>query len=94
MRMYAVLKTTTLAADVNLTQTEIELTSTTHLPSIGMGQYLVVLVNDRFKTEIMHCTDIDGSTLTVTRGQKDGKIYTFPSGCYVQISIDPEGFEF
>lgn len=94
MRMYAVIKVTTLAADIDLTQTEIELASGTHLPTLDPGQYLIVLVNDRFKTEIMHCTDIDGTTLTVTRGQKDGKIYTFHTGDYVQISIDPEGFEF
>jgi hypothetical protein len=93
MKMYAVIKVTSLAADVNLTQTEIELASGTDLPTLDPGQYLVVLVNNRFKTEIMHCTDIDGTTLTVERGQKDGKIYTFSSGDYVQIGIDPNGYD-
>lgn len=91
--MYAVLNKTTLAANINITQTSIDVTSTDNLPSIGVGQYLVVLVNDRFKTEIMHCTDITGTTLTVVRGQKDDKVYNFTSGAYVQFSIDPDGFE-
>jgi len=94
MRMYAVLKVTTLAANVSLTQSTITLASGTHLPTLDTGEYLIVLVNDRFKTEIMHCTAIAGAVLTVVRGQKDDKIYNFTSGDYVQISIDPEGFEF
>lgn len=91
--MYAVLKKTSLTSKINNTQTSITVDSTTQLPLLNPGQYLVVIVNDRFKTEIMHCTEIAGNVLTVVRGQKDGKSYGFDSGAYVQFSIDPSGYD-
>ena len=64
---------TTLAVPVNSTATEIKLSSSANLPTLGTGQIMPITLNDAatgLLYEIMYCTAISGPNLTVTRGEE------------------------
>ena len=64
---------TTLAVAVNSTATAIQLSSSANLPTLGTGQIMPITLNDAATGliyEIMYCTAISGSNLTVSRGEE------------------------
>ncbi len=64
---------TTLAVAVNSTATVIQLSSSANLPTLGTGQIMPITLNDAATGliyEIMYCTAISGSNLTVSRGEE------------------------
>jgi hypothetical protein len=76
---------TTLAAPITASATSLVLTSTANLPTLATGQVMPLTLNDaatRMVYEIVYVTAINGSTLTVTRGQEGTTAVSWMVGDY------------
>lgn len=76
---------TTLAADASSGTTSLSITSATGFPSVGSGLVANVTLANGTDIEIVTCTAISGTTLTVTRGVEGTTPTAFVAGSTVSI---------
>jgi len=77
---------TSLTAAMTSTQTTMDVASTTGLPTLGSGEILPLVLTDAATGqvhEIVYCTGISSSTLTIQRGQEGTAPQAWLSGDYV-----------
>lgn len=76
---------TTLASDISSGATSISITSATGFPAVGSGAVANVTLANGSTIEIVTCTAISGTTLTVTRGAEGTTPAAFVAGSTVSI---------
>ena len=78
-----------LASAVEAIDTTIEVVSVELLPVLADGDemYLTIADNLNAASEIVKCTSINGTTLTVVRGHEDSTARAWPIGSDVQLRI-------
>ena len=91
MFLYADILKARLVEDITDSQTTITIDDASKLPTLGVGQYLVVEVKSGNLLEKMQCTNIAGDVLTVVRAVHYP--YAFKAGSLCTIGIDPYGYE-
>jgi hypothetical protein len=81
--------TSTLAANINNSQTSIAVTSSTgsRFPSLSGGDWFPIIVVAADGYEIMRATARSGDTLTVTRGQEGTTARSFDAGAIVDLRL-------
>jgi hypothetical protein len=82
---------TTLAANIGVSQTQITVSAGggAAFPSPGINEIFKITVVDYAQgiREIMHCTARTGDVLTVERGREDTTAQAFPAGASVQLRM-------
>lgn len=76
---------TTLDGDISSGTTSIVITNATGFPAVGAGVTANVTIANGSTIEIVTCTAISGTTLTVTRGAESTTPSAFVSGSIVSI---------
>ena len=74
---------------INDTETTISVVDIAVFPTLGVGDVMYLTLSDAFNTisEIVKCTDVTGSTLTIERAQEDTTALSWISGSSVQLRI-------
>ena len=78
---------TTLAAAITATSDTLVVASTANLPTIGTGQQCPAVLGTTQNFEIVYITNINSSTLTITRGQENTAAQAWGLGTNIQISV-------
>ena len=78
---------TTLAAAITATDTTLVVASTANLPTIAAGQQCPAVLGTTALFEIVYITNIDSSTLTITRGQENTAAQAWGLGTQFEIAV-------
>ena len=78
---------TTLAAAITATDTTLVVSSTANLPTIAAGQQCPAVLGTTALFEIVYITNINSSTLTITRGQENTAAQSWGLGTQFEISV-------
>ena len=78
---------TTLAAAITATDTTLVVASTANLPTIAAGQQCPAVLGTTALFEIVYITNINSSTLTITRGQEHTAAQSWGLGTQFEISV-------
>ena len=78
---------TTLAAAITATDTTLVVASTANLPTIAAGQQCPAVLGTLALFEIVYITNINSSTLTITRGQENTAAQSWSLGTQFEISV-------
>ena len=78
---------TTLAAAITATDTTLVVSSTANLPTIAAGQQCPAVLGTPALFEIVYITNINSSTLTITRGQENTAAQSWSLGTQFEISV-------
>ena len=78
---------TTLAAAITATDTTLVVSSTANLPTIAAGQQCPAVLGTLALFEIVYITNINSSTLTITRGQENTAAQAWGLGTQFEISV-------
>ena len=78
---------TTLAAGITATDTTLVVSSTANLPTIAAGQQCPAVLGTTALFEIVYITNINSSTLTITRGQENTAAQSWGLGTQFEISV-------
>ena len=80
---------TALASGITASATSLTVLSTANFPTLASGDYTYLTLSNPADTvkEIVKCTAICGTTLTVIRGQESTTALAFNSGEHVQLRI-------
>ena len=78
---------TTLAAAITATDTTLVVASTANLPTIAAGQQCPAVLGTLALFEIVYITNINSSTLTITRGQENTAAQSWGLGTQFEISV-------
>ena len=78
---------TTLAAAITATDTTLVVASTANLPTIAAGQQCPAVLGTTALFEIVYITNINSSTLTITRGQENTAAQSWGLGTQFEISV-------
>ncbi len=78
---------TTLAAAITATDTTLVVASTANLPTIAAGQQCPAVLGTTALFEIVYITNINSSTLTITRGQENTAAQAWGLGTQFEISV-------
>jgi len=76
---------TTLNGAITNSATSMTLTSVTGFPAVGSGTTCNVTIEDGANTEIVQCTAISGSVITIVRGQEGTSGVAFGDGSTVSL---------
>ena len=80
---------TTLSADIYVANTVIHVQDTSSFPTLVSGDYLYLTISNTTNTvtEIVKCTNVSGTQLTVIRGAESTTALDFSAGSHVQLRI-------
>ena len=78
---------TTLAAAITATDTTLVVASTANLPTIAAGQQCPAVLGTLALFEIVYITNINSSTLTITRGQENTAAQAWGLGTQFEIAV-------
>ena len=80
---------TALASGITASSTSLTVVSTVNFPTLASGDYTYLTLSNATDTakEIVKCTAISGTTLTVIRGQESTTALAFNIGEHVQLRI-------
>ena len=78
---------TTLAAAITATDTTLVVASTANLPTIAAGQQCPAVLGTTALFEIVYITNINSSTLTITRGQENTAAQAWGLGTQFEIAV-------
>jgi hypothetical protein len=93
MFLYAKLKETRLNGRLFPADTTFTVTNADDLPVLDVGEYFILYVKQGIWSETMYCTNVSGTTFTVTRAREGTSAIRFNDNALIEIHVTPDSFE-